>query len=188
MITSELAGMDDQPSTEYVERGGYYAGCFSDGLYYRVKVTNFDDEIADVVFVDYGNTDSIPVEQLKDLPESIASLASLGKKGVLSCLKTRSMFSQDALDEFGGLVWGRPVAAEVDFYDRDTSTYHLTLTAEGNKSVNQTLLGLGLARVSSKAPRELKDVKRALMEEQAAAKKKHVGIWVYGDVSSEEEG
>ena len=45
-----------------------------DGSWYRAEITAVNADTADVLFVDYGNTESVSLDKMKALDESISHL------------------------------------------------------------------------------------------------------------------
>jgi staphylococcal nuclease domain-containing protein 1 len=163
-----------------------YAGFYGDS-WYRCKFERYTDEEYEVFFVDYGNVDA--VSQLRTLDPALSKIKPAASLGQLSALKSAKDYLDDALDAFGNLVYERELFARVDFFDRTAGKHHLTLQEykDSDESINSFLLKLGLLRVANRPERRLIAFSKTLKADENVARKKHLGIWQYGDVSSDEE-
>ncbi|KAJ5223643.1 hypothetical protein N7468_008185 [Penicillium chermesinum] len=151
--------------------GDWVSAQFSeDGNWYRAKVRRNDREnkTAEVVYIDFGNSESLPWSSLRPLGQQFS-----GQK-----LRPQATFD-------------RELAANVDYIDAE-GTLYITLL-DGNsesleQSINADIIREGLALV----PRKLKAWERAasktienLRELQAEAQAERRGIWEYGDLTED---
>ena len=86
-------------------------------------------------------------------------------------------------------MYEKELIAKVDFFDKVSGTYHVTLqeTKESEESINSFMLKSGLLRIASRPERRLISLSKDLKVDESYARKKHLGMWQYGDVSSDEE-
>lgn len=195
--------------------GELVAARFSeDGEWYRARVRRNDREArrADVVFIDYGNSESLPWSGLRPLSQPQFNLQTLRPQAVdaqLSfCQLPRAAgYLAEAVELVGKLTVNRPLVARVDRTDKDTLWVTL-FEPEGEEedSVNANLVGEGLALAGGltggkpanansnsssggaedgKTPpsrRRIEDVMRA---KEASARKDRLGMWEYGDLTED---
>ncbi len=80
-LMSELAAIKDslQPVTE-LKNGEIYAAKYSlDGDLYRVKIIESDSSTAEVVYIDYGNSEEVELKDVYQLPASLRGCAALAR-------------------------------------------------------------------------------------------------------------
>ncbi|XP_013386809.1 uncharacterized protein LOC106156225 isoform X2 [Lingula anatina] len=75
-VMAELEKSDSFPSLQSAEVGAFCVAKYSeDGAFYRARVTTLlPDDMCEVHFVDYGNSEFIAVNALKQIPENMCSL------------------------------------------------------------------------------------------------------------------
>lgn len=192
--------------------GELVAARFSeDGEWYRARVRRNDREArrADVVFIDYGNAESLPWNGLRPLSQPQFNLQALRPQAVdaqLSyCQLPRAAgYLAEAVELVGKLTVNRQLVARVDRTEKDNLWVTL-FESEGDEedSVNANLVGEGLALTGgltggkpapsgSSGPgsgpgpearqKRIEDVVRA---KEASARKERLGMWEYGDLTED---
>jgi hypothetical protein len=82
-LMSELAAIKDslQPVTPgELKNGEIYAAKYSlDGDLYRVKIIESDSSTAEVVYLDYGNSEEVELKDVYQLPASLTGCAALAR-------------------------------------------------------------------------------------------------------------
>ncbi|GAA6062972.1 hypothetical protein JCM10212_005731 [Sporobolomyces blumeae] len=166
-----------------------------DGAWYRAKVrkSNPAKKEAEILYIDYGNSETISFSRLRPLAAQFKSLEGQAKDAALSfvsLLDWRTEYGLDAMDRFRELCEGQTLVANVDH--RDAHVLHLSLfdprdpasLASHESSINVQLVREGLARVDRRS--RLRDaypgVVRALDEAVAEAKRGRYGAYELGDV------
>jgi len=179
-------------------KGAIVAGLFSDELWYRVRLEGMTSSGEwRVQFLDFGNSDLLPTENLRELPAEAASLAGTAKPCFLAGLRAPSSNSEHfggAAETFHHLAFDRTLSAKIECIDKDKKM-HLSLTPrtedveEGDTktSINQIMLREGWCRLIERPEYKLKDYVNNLKSEESSAKLARYNIWEYGDVSDEEE-
>lgn len=197
-LSPESAHLSNAPKV-----GEYVAAKFSeDGQWYRARVRRNDREnkTAEVVYVDYGNGETLPWASLKTIDNQ-----SGGRFGV-SALKTQALeasFSfiqfpsgnSDYMEEakdwlFDNLAGDRQWVGRVDFTDPRDGTLWITLfdpdNTKSSDSVNAELVERGLGMVTRKPARWEKAQSSILQElttKEGVAKSQRLGVWQYGKQS-----
>ncbi|KAI9788742.1 MAG: hypothetical protein M1816_006599 [Peltula sp. TS41687] len=191
---------NDKPLTDPPKAGDFVAARFSaDGDWYRARVRHNDREhkSAEVLYIDYGNTEKQAWAQLRPLSQpqfSVQKLKGQAVDAVLSFLQfpTQHDYLADAVHFLRDLTGDKQLVANVDHVDPD-GTLHVTLfdpTASSTlqESLNADLVAEGLAMV----PRKLKaweragsDVLASLKAKEEEAKRDRKGMWEYGDLTED---
>ncbi len=196
MNPSNSAGLQGPPKA-----GDLVAAKFSeDGGWYRARIRSNDRTAkeAEVVYIDYGNSEKRPWTSLRPLSQpqfSVQKLKAQAVDAVLSLvqLPTNKQYLQDSIAYMTELTAGKELVANVDFTDKD-GTLNITLyDAKADPgladSINAEILAEGLAMV----PRKLKawekgfsDVLKIFREkERIAREEERRGMWEYGDLTED---
>jgi staphylococcal nuclease domain-containing protein 1 len=140
-----------------------------------------------VFFIDYGNTDYVPLSSLRPLEGRFAALAPQAKESTLALINVPSAakdFGEEAALCFKDLVWGKTMMANIEY--QDGNLLHLSLgDPASHVHVNAELVRRGFARVKKGIDKHAQAAK--LREEEEYAKENHLNIWHYGDISDDEE-
>jgi staphylococcal nuclease domain-containing protein 1 len=192
MNSANNKGLEGPPKA-----GEYVAAKFSeDGQWYRARIRANDRTAkeAEVVYVDYGNSEKIPWSRLRPLSQPQFTTSSLRPQAVdaaLSLLQfpTNKDYLADAIAFINDVTMGRELVANVD-YTAPEGTLYVTLydpkTSEKlTDSLNSEIIAEGHAMVPTKLKpweRGFGDVLKALKvnEEQAISDRR--GLWEYGDL------
>jgi staphylococcal nuclease domain-containing protein 1 len=177
--------------------GEYVAAKFTeDGQWYRARIRSNDRAAkeAEVVYVDYGNSEKIPWSRLRPLSQpqfSPQTLRPQAVDAVLSLIQfpTNKDYLLDAIAFVNEVTIGRELVANVD-YTAPEGTLYVTLfdpknSAKITESLNGEIIAEGHAMVPTKLKpweRSFGDVLKAYKahEEQAIADRR--GLWEYGDL------
>ncbi|KAF9914354.1 hypothetical protein BX616_008467 [Lobosporangium transversale] len=170
-----------------------------DNQWYRAKILRniTDPKNVEVIYVDYGNSETIPLSRICPLPAQCNSLPQLAHEAVLSFIKVPELkadYGEEAARRFAEMVKGRPLVGVVE--QREHNVMHLTLydpaiSQDPERSLNAELVRDGLATVSTKAhytrhpsnqPLVLK-----LQEASELAKRERLNIFEYGDNTADDE-
>ncbi|KAL8827940.1 MAG: hypothetical protein Q9191_002886 [Dirinaria sp. TL-2023a] len=180
--------------------GDIVAAKFSaDGEWYRARVRRNDRDAkrADVIFIDYGNSESVPWSSLRPLNQSQFSTQTLKPQAVDAALSflqfpTSSEYLEDAVDFIGRAMGDKELVASVDSTDKD-GTLWVTLfdpksEAGEAESLNKEIVAEGCAMVARKLrswelnrPKVLESIR----VKEAEAKAERRGMWEYGDLTED---
>lgn len=129
-----------------------------DNQWYRAKVTRnvAESKSVEVIYVDYGNSEVIPLSRVVPLPSQFSSLPQLAQEAVLSYVKVPTVkedYGLEAANRFRDLVSGRQLVGVVE--QRDHGVMHLTLydpsiSQDPDRSLNAEMVRDGLATVFTK--------------------------------------
>ncbi|KAI5283928.1 hypothetical protein KEM54_001721, partial [Ascosphaera aggregata] len=171
-----------------------------DNEWYRAKVRRNDREAqtSDVVYIDFGNQETIPWSRLRPLaPQySAQKLKPQAWDAVLSLVQfpATKEYLTEATSYLGDAVFGSELVANVD-YVAPEGTLHVTLldprqSQNLDESINAAVVAEGLGMV----PRKLRAWERSssaatalahLQGLEEEAKQARRGMWEYGDITED---
>ena len=180
--------------------GDLVAARFSaDNEWYRARIRRNDREAkkADVLFIDYGNSETLPWSELRPMTQPQFSLQKLKSQAIdagLSYLQfpTGADYLSEACKYVEDMTAGKQLVASVDAEEKD-GTLWMTLfeaEAEGGEeaSINAEIVGEGMAMVGRKL-RGWEKTRPKIVEDLKAREKKaqegHLGMWEYGDPTAD---
>lgn len=142
--------------------GDFVAARFSeDGEWYRARIRRNDREAkkADVIFIDYGNSETTPWSELRPMTQPQFSLAKLKPQAIDAALSflqfsTSAEYLADAVRFLERVTSERQLVASVDFEEKDGTLWVTLFDAESEEgeegSVNAEVVAEGAAMVSRK--------------------------------------
>ncbi|KAI0476527.1 tudor domain-containing protein [Xylariaceae sp. FL0804] len=196
---------NSKPLGNAPKTGEYVAAKFSaDGQWYRARVRSNDRsaKAAEVVFIDYGNSEMQPWSNLRPLDQpqfNTQKLKAQAVDAVLSFIQlpTATDYFHDAIDFIAEATDGRSLVASFDFVDSKEGLSYITLFDEkagGSNtfadSINKDVVANGYAMVPKKLKawergRGSEEVLKKLREVEAEAKAERKGMWQYGDITED---
>jgi staphylococcal nuclease domain-containing protein 1 len=181
--------------------GEFVAAKFSaDDQWYRARIRRNDREAkkAEVVYVDYGNSETIPWSRLRPLSQTEflpSKLKPQAQEAQLSYIQLpqNPEYLAEAVNFISQETADRQLVANVDQADKDGTLYVTLFDPKSSKgpadSINADVIDEGLAMV----PKKLKawersggDVLAALKKKQDVAKEERRGQWEYGDLTEDD--
>ncbi|KAK6335863.1 hypothetical protein TWF730_003238 [Orbilia blumenaviensis] len=179
--------------------GDIVAAKFSeDGEFYRARVRRVDREAkkADVLYVDYGNSETVPFTSLRPLTQPQFSTTKLKAQAVDAVLSFcqfpgSDMYINDAKHYLLEITGNQQLVGNVDFIEKD-GTMSLTLFKNESKSANENINLAMIEEGMCMVPRKLKAWEKAyadrfddLRKKEQEAKEGRRGIWEYGDLTED---
>jgi hypothetical protein len=161
-LMNEIHNLDLDKEEEYTPQRKdklIFAKFSVDGKYYRAKILNskyVNDVLSmKVFFIDYGNTDFVTVESVRQLEyekygyDVLPQLAKTGRLAFVRSPRYNDEFGKEAVDCFKSLVWGKElVAREMFKFGKITS---LVLGDPVKKEhINAAMVKAGFAAVDHK--------------------------------------
>ncbi len=187
--------------------GEHVAAQFSvDKDWYRARVRRVDRDAksAEVTYLDYGNTETVPWSKLRPLTQPQFSAQKLKPQAVDAVLSyiqlpppTSAQYLSDAVAFLTETTDGRELVANVDYIAPTDAggALHVTLldpksSSSGEESVNAEVIREGLGLVPKKLrPWEQRgvgpEVLKKLRELEEEAKEGRRGMWEYGDLTED---
>ncbi|KAK5073594.1 hypothetical protein LTR64_007268 [Lithohypha guttulata] len=180
--------------------GDIVAAQFSaDKSWYRARIRRVDRDAkkADIVYIDYGNSETLPWSSMRPLTQPQFSTQKLRGQATPASLSFIQLpmapqYLRDTIDYLFESTEGRQLVANVDSADQD-GTLHVTLLdpkAPGiDQSINADLVREGLAHVPNKLKaweRAAADTIANLKKLQQEASEGRRGMFEFGDLISDE--
>ncbi|KAI1475777.1 hypothetical protein K445DRAFT_25220 [Daldinia sp. EC12] len=199
-----LDSKNNKPLANPPKTGELVAAKFSaDGQWYRARVRSNDRtaKVAEVVYIDYGNSEKVPWSSLRALDQpqfSTQKLKAQATDAVLSFIQlpTAPDYFNDALNYIYEVTEGRKLVASFDFVDPKEGLSYITLfddkkpSSTFTDSINKDVVANGHALVPKKLKawergRASEEVLKKLREVEAQAKADRLGMWEYGDITED---
>lgn len=169
-----------------------------DKQWYRARVRRVDRDAkkAELIYIDYGNGETLPWSSLRPLTQPQFSTQKLKAQAVAASLSFIQLpspqYLPDTIQYLFDLTEGRQLVAIVDQIEQD-GTLNITLSEPGapvGETINAELVREGLAHVPVKLKaweRTSADTLASLKKLQEEAFREHRGIWIYGDPTGLDE-
>ncbi|XP_046357075.2 tudor domain-containing 6-like isoform X1 [Haliotis rufescens] len=137
------------PDSSVLKKGTFCAALYNeDQRWYRAEVLDITDESVQVKFLDYGNTETVPVSSIRQLPDTTANFPAQAIPCALYSIIVTDTESPDepspSLKEFSEVVKDSPISALTVAYNTDGQC-EVELTKE-ELSINDYLIKKGLVR------------------------------------------
>ncbi|KAF7559495.1 hypothetical protein G7046_g4655 [Stylonectria norvegica] len=197
---------NNKPLKDAPKTGEFVSAKFSaDGQWYRGRVRSNDRtaKIAEVTYIDYGNSEKIPWSELRPLESSQFGTYKLKAQAVDASLSfvqlpTGADYFADAVDFIASLTEGRRLVGSFDTVDNKEGVSYITLydtkssndLPGPNDSINKEVVASGYGMVPTKLkPWERSKVFESylkhLKEVESQAKESRLGMWEYGDITED---
>ncbi|KAF9425874.1 hypothetical protein BGZ76_003048 [Entomortierella beljakovae] len=170
-----------------------------DNCWYRAKVIRnvAESKSVEVLYVDYGNSETVPLTRVRPLPPQFNSLPHQAHHAVLSYVKVpeiKDEYGLDAANRFRDLVSGRQLVGVVE--QREHNIMHLTLydpaiSQDPDRSLNAEMVRDGLALINTKSRYARHPSNQTLLtklkEATESAKRSRLNMFEYGDVTVDDD-
>ncbi|ORY67686.1 uncharacterized protein BCR38DRAFT_162880 [Pseudomassariella vexata] len=203
-----LDSKNNKPLVNPPKAGDFVAAKFTDdGQWYRAKIRSNDRtaKIAEVVYIDYGNSEKLPWSQLRALDQpqfAPQKLKGQAMDTMLSFIQlpTAPEYFRDAVNFIYEATADKQLVASFDFVDTKEGLSYITLfdtqasgSVSGNTftdSINKEVIANGFALVPTKLKAWERgavsaDVLKKLNQVQSKAKAERLGMWEYGDITED---
>jgi len=181
-----------------VSKGLKCAALFTDDngtSWYRAKVLNTTKDGCLVQFIDYGNSEVLPLNKLRPLDNSFFSLPPQASEFSLAFVKApeKGDDSLNAMSALYNLVWGKQLVAQTLGYDEQKRPLIVLFDEENPKSINELLIDEGFCRVATRSPlhRNISKVASELLNRlnisEENAKAYHKNLWRHGDTALDDD-
>jgi staphylococcal nuclease domain-containing protein 1 len=185
--------------------GDLVAAQFSeDGEWYRARIRSNDRaaKVAEVVYIDYGNSEKQPWSKLRPLSQPQFAVQRLKPQAVDTQLSFVQLpaspdYLGDAIHYLYELTEGKRLVGSFDYVDTKEGISYVTIfdpNSEGSnkitESINRKIVLEGHALVARKLKawersKVFEPVLKSLREAEAEAKNERRGIWEYGDITED---
>lgn len=189
-----------QPLAQPPKTGDIVSAKFTqDGVWYRARVrrNDRDNKTSEVVYIDYGNSETQPWGALRPLEPVKFGAQRLKPQAVDAALSflqfpTAPEYLSESVNMLNDVVVDRSLVANIDYSDSRDNLMWVTLldpkASDISQSINAEVVNEGLAMV----PRKLRPFERSapevvedLKKKEAAAKSERRGMWEYGDLTED---
>lgn len=167
-----------------------------DGQWYRARIreTSKGDSENDWRFVvhhiDTGKNEQVKLADLAPIEQKFLTLVPQARESIMASISTPKItqdFGQEAVDFLSSLVKGKTLLAVIEDRDHDGKLYLTLGDTETNTHITAALLSNGYARINRRAIKSLPKTLAKLEEEEEKAKRDHLNLWQYGDISDDED-
>ena len=197
-----ISSSNSQSLPQPPKAGDIVSAKFSqDGVWYRARVrrNDRDNKTSEVVYIDYGNSETQPWSALRPLDQGRFGIQKLKAQAVDASLSfvqlpTAPEYLSESVNMLSEITVDRELVANVDFTDtRDNNLMWVTLmdpkeASTLSQSINAEVVSEGLAMVPKKLrpfERAAADVMADLKKREAEAKSERRGMWEYGDLTED---
>ncbi|KAI8981040.1 tudor domain-containing protein [Pilobolus umbonatus] len=166
-----------------------------DDCWYRARIRKMSHEGVEVVYVDFGNSETLSRTRLRPLPVQFQSLKPQAHEAVLSFIKSPERtkdYGYEAIDKLRELTGNKQLVANVDA--RIDGVIHLTLydfrqSTSAEASINLEMVKEGFAVVKPKVSyaKGHESIINTLEKAQEEAIKGRLGMFEYGDITGEDD-
>ncbi|KAF1763864.1 hypothetical protein GCK72_003810 [Caenorhabditis remanei] len=167
------------------KRGDLCVAKFSqDGQWYRAKVESVRAGQAEILYIDYGNRESVEAAKLAQIPAGFGSQPAGVKEYNLALVKLPNEdYLELTLQAFAHYLFGQSSVFVNAEYKVGTSDYVTVYFDSGNKKIDigKALIEEGLALADERREPRLQTIVKDYKSTEAAAKKGRKNIWEYGD-------
>ncbi|EFZ03763.1 nuclease and tudor domain protein [Metarhizium robertsii] len=201
-----LDSKNNKPLGDAPKTGDFVSAKFSaDGQWYRARVRSNDRtaKVAEVQYVDYGNTEKIPWSDLRGLDHGQFGIQKLKAQAIDASLSfvqlpTGADYFNEAIGVIAEMTEGKRLVGSFDIVDTKENVSYITLYDPKsnnelpglNDSINKEVVASGYGMV----PKKLKAWERSkafesylkhLKEVESQAKQDRLGMWEYGDITED---
>jgi staphylococcal nuclease domain-containing protein 1 len=196
-----ISSSNSQPLPGPPKAGDVVSAKFTaDGQWYRARVrrNDRDAKTSEVVYIDYGNSESQPWSALRVLNNDKFGVQKLRPQALDAAMSfvqfptTSPEYLADSVAFLNDIAVDRQLVANVDFTDTRENLIWVTLldpaAKDQTESLNAEVISEGLAMV----PKKLKPFERAnaallqdLKQREGVAKGERRGQWEYGDLTED---
>lgn len=159
----------------------------ADRCWYRAKVMNVTGTSCEITYIDYGNSESVPVASLRPLPGSLAELPGQARRVKLALVDTSADYTKEATEYLSNGILNAKFLLNTEYRDAEGIECVTLIDNETNKQdVTCTMLYAGFLLVTRRREGALQDLIKSYMTCQAEARASRLGMWRHGDISDDE--
>nr|CAB3266428.1 staphylococcal nuclease domain-containing protein 1 [Phallusia mammillata] len=173
-------------------RGEFCVAKFGeDGQWYRARVEKVEqhNDKVHVHYIDFGNKEVVPMNRVSSLPAEYNTHILLPQAHEYALALIRVPEDADsAADAFRALcsmVGNSQFQLNVEYKDGGSDFVTLT-SADGETDVGRSLVSEGFCTVAKRGEKRLQKMLSEYYGEQEKAKKQHLNLWRYGDITEDD--
>ncbi|BFF99855.1 staphylococcal nuclease domain-containing protein 1 [Drosophila madeirensis] len=171
------------------KRGDLVAAQFTfDNQWYRAKVERIQGSNATVLYIDYGNKETLPTNRLAALPPAFSSEKPYATEYALALvvLPADNEDKEEALRAFSEDVLNHKVQLNVELKVAGAPNLATLHDPTTKTDFGKQLVAEGLVLAEKRRERKLKDLVEQYRAAQEAALASHLAIWKYGDITQDD--
>ncbi|KAM7211590.1 nuclease domain containing protein [Rhypophila decipiens] len=195
---------NNNPIKDNPKTGDYVAAKFTqDGDWYRARIRSNDRaaKVAEVVYIDYGNSEKQPWSKLRPLDQqfNVQRLKAQAVDAQLAFVQLPQSpeYLKDAVDFIYDVTEGKNLVGSFDYVDNKENVSYITIFDPSSKdsgkvteSINREIIRNGHAMVPKKLKpwersKVFEPILKSLTESMVAAKEERLGMWEYGDLTED---
>jgi staphylococcal nuclease domain-containing protein 1 len=166
-----------------------------DDCWYRGRVRRISHEGIEVLYIDFGNAETLPLSRVRSLPENFKQLKAQAFEATLSFVKSPEAsenYGIEALERFRDLTGNKQLVANVDAREGNVmclTLYDFRKSTSAEASINLDMVQDGQAFVTPKVKyaRGNETIIKALEAAQEEAIRRRLGMFEYGDITGNED-
>nr|QBI71268.1 ebna2 binding protein P100 [Carausius morosus] len=170
------------------KRGDVCAAKFpQDNQWYRAKIEKVSGPQVLVFYIDYGNREYVKVTDCASLPSLFGHEKGYAHEYCLACvtLPKDPEYRDEAVRAFANDTMNRTLHLNVEY--KVGSLQHVTLVDPSTEEdVVKALIADGLLMCESRREKRLQKLVHEYKAAQDSAKKAHLNMWEYGDVTEDD--
>merc|ERR1712226_868157 len=169
------------------KKGDLCAAKFVDGQWYRAKIekTSPSGEVS-VLYIDYGNRATIPRANCGTLPGNFVSLPAFAHEYTLALcnLCSDEDYAEQGLKAMREDLLDKELKLNVEY--RVTGQEFASILDSNGEDIGKNLILDGLMLAEKKGGRKLMKLVDSYRDAMESAKKNHLNIWEYGDITADD--
>lgn len=173
------------------KKGDICAAKFSDGEWYRARVEKIAGAQVHLLYMDYGNREVTSALKCSTLPAAYAGPPAFAHEYTLACVSLPKDADdiQEAVAAFNEDTAERQLLMNIEYKGLNGDCVTL-LSNETDptqrKDIARELVADGLLCVETRRDKRLQKLVSDYISAQDAAKKRHLNIWRYGDITDDD--
>lgn len=187
-LRSEFTLHPPLPGSFTPRKGMLCAALFSDQMWYRAMIERVSPKKdAEVLYIDFGNRETVPLSKLAALPSSYTGLQAQAKEFYLACVASPpdEDWSKEAFTVFRDQVLNAPMKVNVE-YKSQGQEYVTLVDCEDDSDVGESLIHEGLVRVERRKDRRVTSLIERYIKAEEEARKARKSMWCYGDITPDD--
>jgi len=168
------------------KKGELCAAKFVDGQWYRAKVEKSSGSEVSVLYIDYGNRATIPKANCGTLPGNFVSLPAFAHEYTLALcnLCSDEDYAEQGLKAMREDLLDKELKLNVEY--RVTGQEFASILDSNGEDIGKNLILDGLMLAEKKGGRKLMKLVDSYRDAMESAKKNHLNIWEYGDITADD--
>ncbi|PSN44950.1 Nuclease domain-containing protein 1 [Blattella germanica] len=171
------------------KKGDVCAAKFAyDEQWYRARVEKVSGTKVSVIYIDYGNRETLDSTRCAALPQSFKSEKPYAHEYALACvqLPNDEEYKEEAVKTFEQDVQNRTLNLNVEYRVGSLSYATLVDPSSSDEDIAKTLILEGLLLCENRREKRLQKLVSEYRAAQESAKKQHVKVWMYGDITEDD--